>query len=472
MCSLVSKQWSAIIKEVNSTHLVIPLSYSGGYLYTIHSMSSIPQPLLCRTITFKVDYYIMKLYHVQNPGCRPSITTNRGIESVLQRLFYGPNTPPDGIHIYVHYLGDAQVHIPRFWLPLQATLLTIVYHYRWWVPVEFPRRIQCQCVQPTLARRVRQLCILGCADSWVMPLITPLTEWKCLTSLTTNVQLDIPVPSFTVTTYDYPAEDMGTEYISRVMFDEREFSGTSLIRGSGLDSCFPYHNRYISMFEQVIPLGSVGYIHPFSKKFVVLFNAFDPASSGEARINCIPSLLKEGQTKMIANPKYSPFPAWDYEYKKSDILRKLGAWTMGRSVYSIPVALNIAGILYLGLGRAISRELVGDQAEIWLSEHQQTIMDVFGADHPYIRDYHGLGIVTTTVDSSQYVWFILLERTSGSFTNHFYFQVDPHASNNPGQPWGKMKHRKPMYSSWDHISTVGQSPMTLQIRCRFVCEPE
>lgn len=26
--------------------------------------------------------------------------------------------------------------------------------------------------------------------------------------------------------------------------------------------------------------------------------------------------------------------------------------------------------------------------------------------------------VTTTVDSSQYVWFILLERTSGSFTNH------------------------------------------------------
>ncbi len=240
MCSLVSKQWSAIIKEVNSTHLVIPLSYSGGYLYTIHSMTSIPQPLLCRTITFKVDYYIMKLYHVQNPGCRPSITTNRGIESMLQRLFYGPNTPPDGIHIYVHYLGDAQVHIPRFWLPLQATLLTIVYHYRWWVPIEFPRRIQCQCVQPTLARRVRQLCILGCADSWVMPLITPLTEWKCLTSLTTNVQLDISVPSFTVTTYDYPAEDMGTEYISRVMFGEREFSGTSLIRGSGLDCKSPY----------------------------------------------------------------------------------------------------------------------------------------------------------------------------------------------------------------------------------------
>lgn len=85
------------------------------------------------------------------------------------------------------------------------------------------------------------------------------------------------------------------------------------------------------MFEQVIPLGSVGYIHPFSKKFIVLFNAFDPASSGEARINCIPSLLKEGQTQIIANPKYSPFPAWDYEYKKSDILRKLGAWTTGRS---------------------------------------------------------------------------------------------------------------------------------------------
>ncbi|SJL01228.1 uncharacterized protein ARMOST_04546 [Armillaria ostoyae] len=220
-----------------------------------------------------------------------------------------------------------------------------------------------------------------------MPLITPLTEWKCLTSLTTNVQLDIPVPSFTVTTYNYPAEDMGTEFFSHFMFGEREFYGTSLIRGQ--DSRFPFHKRYISMFEQVIPLGSVGYIHPFSKKFVVLFNAIDPSSSGEPRINCIPSLLKENQTKVITNPKYSPSPAWDYEYKKSDILRKLGAWTMGRS---IPVAFNIARILYLGLGRAISRELVGDESEIWLSEHRQTITDVFGADHPYIRDYLGLGI--------------------------------------------------------------------------------
>ncbi|KAK0448043.1 hypothetical protein EV421DRAFT_109954 [Armillaria borealis] len=353
-------------------------------------MSSIPQPLLCRTVTFKVDYYKTKLYRGPNSGCSPSITTNRGIESVLRRLFYGPNTPSNGIHIYVHYLGDTQVHIPRFWLPLQATLLTIVYHYRWRVPIEFPRRIQCYCVPPTLTRRVRQLCVLGCADSIVMPLITPLTEWKCLTSLTTNVQLDIPVPSFTVTTYNYPAEDTGTEYFSHFMFGEREISGTSLIRGQ--DSRFPCHKRYISMFEQVIPLGSVGYIHPFSKKFVVLFNAIDPSSSGEPRIKCIPSLLKEDQTKVITNPKYSPSPAWDYEYKKSDILRKLGAWTMGRSVYSIPMAFNIGSMLYLGLGRAISRELVGDESEIWLSEHRQMITDVFGADHPYIRDYLGLGI--------------------------------------------------------------------------------
>ncbi|KAG7446125.1 uncharacterized protein BT62DRAFT_932488 [Guyanagaster necrorhizus] len=227
------------------------------------------------------------------------------------------------------------------------------------------------------------------------------------------------------------------------------------------------------MFEQYIPLGSVGYIDPFSKKFVILFNAINPASSTEPRINRIPSLLEDGQTKLVMDPKYSPSPAWDYEYKKSDILRKLGAWTQGRSVYSIPFACNIEEQLYLGLGRAISQELVGDQFENWLSEHQQTITDVFGDHHPYIRKH--LELVTTTVDSSQYVWFVLLALTfSTEVTSYFYFQVDRQASHNPGRPWGKIKppkghtHPKPMFLSWDHISTVGQSPMTVQIRCHFI----
>ncbi len=30
------------------------------------------------------------------------------------------------------------------------------------------------------------------------------------------------------------------------------------------------------MFEQVIPVGSVGYIDPMTRKFIILFNAIDP----------------------------------------------------------------------------------------------------------------------------------------------------------------------------------------------------
>ncbi|KAK0451995.1 uncharacterized protein EV420DRAFT_1482337 [Desarmillaria tabescens] len=387
-CSLVSKQWSAIIKEINSTHLVTSLFYSGGYLYTIPSMSSMPHPLLCRTITFKVDC-MLKPDDVQYAKCNPSITANRGTESVLRRLFNGPVTPPDGIHIYVYYLDDPQVHIPRFWLPLQTTRLTIVYHYRWWVFITLPR---------------------------------PL-HW--------------------------------TEFQSRVMFGERELHQFLLHGPDPGPGLYPdYVKRYIPMFEQSIPLGSVGYIHPFSKKFIVLFNAIDPASSAEPRINRIPSLLKDGHIKVTTNPKYSPSLAWDYEYKKSDILHKLGAWTKGRS---------------LGLGRAICRELVGDQFGDWLSEHRQTITDVFGDHHPYICNH--LELVTTTVDSSQYVWFIVLVRTFGSSGDLLYFQVDPQASRNPGHPWGRIKpldHREPELLSWDHVSTVGQLPMTVQIRCHFI----
>ncbi len=45
------------------------------------------------------------------------------------------------------------------------------------------------------------------------------------------------------------------------------------------------------MFEQVIPVGSVGYIDPMTAKFIVLFNAIDPGSSTDARLDSIPSLL-------------------------------------------------------------------------------------------------------------------------------------------------------------------------------------
>ncbi|KAK0467781.1 uncharacterized protein EV420DRAFT_1501263 [Desarmillaria tabescens] len=401
ICSTVSKQWSAIIKEVNSTHSVIPFDYSGGYLYTIRSMHTIPKPLLCRTITFKVDNLIMP-WSIKNSGCEPSITANRGIESVLRKIFCGPISPPDGIHIFVDYLDDPQVHIPHFWVPLQTTHLTIVYHHRCWADVAFPNPYYCQCIQPILSRRVSHLCIIGTTTFIVKSLITPINEWECLVSLATDVlELDIPIPSFTRKTYNYETLDIGSEFLSRVMFGERGFRST-LVPMQHLST-----HTYIPMFEQAIPLGSVGYIHPFTKKFVILFNAIDPASSMEPAIRHIPCLLKNGRTKLITDPKYPVSRAWDYEYKKSDILRKLGAWTKGRSfvflcgqyfsasngtrVYSITLAYNFVKTLFLGLGNAISRELVGDQFENWLSEHRQTIIDVFGDRDPYIRTHLGLG---------------------------------------------------------------------------------
>lgn len=90
-------------------------------------------------------------------------------------------------------------------------------------------------------------------------------------------------------------------------------------------------HSYISMFEQVIPLGSVGYINPLTRKFVVLFNAIDPASSPEPEIQRIPSLIASGVTKLVVNPKYSSSPGWEYEYKFSDITLRLQAWIEGRT---------------------------------------------------------------------------------------------------------------------------------------------
>lgn len=93
-------------------------------------------------------------------------------------------------------------------------------------------------------------------------------------------------------------------------------------------------HRDIPMFEQVIPVGSVGYINPFTRKFVVLFNGIDPASSTDQQIKSIPSLLEGGATKLIFDPNYSSFPDWEREYTYSDLSdvgALLGAWFEGRT---------------------------------------------------------------------------------------------------------------------------------------------
>ncbi|KAK0441182.1 uncharacterized protein EV420DRAFT_1580807 [Desarmillaria tabescens] len=470
-CSLVSKQWTAIMKEVNSTHTVIPFSYNAGQLYTIRSMSSMSNPLLCRTITLRVDYVIMPQLLLK-ARCSPSIAANNGIELILRKLFYGPNAPRNATHIYIDYLDDPQVHIPLFWIPRQIAKLTIIYHYRRWVPFGFRDEcpFRCQCNHPMVDRGVRQLCIMGSTSVIAHRLITPLTEWKCLTSLITAVRVSpaaIPVPlrdSLTQTSYDYRRQYVGPEFAPRVMFGERlDWSSFQTSKWYPID--LSYYKYYIPMLEQVIPLGSVGYIDPLTRKFVVLFNAIDPTTSNDLRIPSIPSILEMGGTKVIEDPWYSS--AWDYAYNKFDILHKLGAWTKGRSVYSIPLGLDMDKTLCLGLGRAFRRDFEGNQFKNWLTEHRQIIMDVFGDDHPYIRKR--VDLVTTTVDSSQYVWFAHLGHKL-----HVETGSSEEALRKPGRLWGEVKvpqrytHPTQVLVSWEHISTVGQTPMTVKIRCYSV----
>ncbi|KAK0231288.1 hypothetical protein IW262DRAFT_1343307 [Armillaria fumosa] len=421
-------------------------------------------------------------YLLVDMECEPSIVANRGIESVLRRLFCGSNTHPNSTHVYVDYLDDPQVHIPRFRIPRQITHLTIVYHYRRWVPYKFRyvNPCACKCNQPAADQQITHLSIMGAMTvTIVRRLMTPISKWKRLASFITDaafLETDIPVTlrdAFTWRSHNYPIQEFpGPEFARRVMFGER------MSRSSLISRCYPIagfyaHRRYISMFEQVIPLGSVGYIDPLTRKFIILFNAIDPVvSSTEPRIQCIPSLLTKGVTKLTADPGYSSSPAWDYEYETTDILCKLGAWTSGRS---IRMGYDKKGVLYLVLGRAFSREIVGEHFGEWLHEHRKTITDVFGDDHPFIRKH--LDLVTTTVDSSQYAWFVNLghkptENSTGKGT--FYFEINPQASRNPGSPWGKIKvpkyytHPSPVLISWDHVSIVGQSPMTVEIRCHFI----
>ncbi|PBK96531.1 hypothetical protein ARMGADRAFT_1061174 [Armillaria gallica] len=283
-------------------------------------------------------------------------------------------------------------------------------------------------------RGVRELCIMGSTAVIAHRLITPLTEWKCLASLLTNIPAArlgpaaIPVhlrDSLTRTTYNHRQQYVGPQFALRVMFGQR-LDWTSFQNDNWYPSNLCYHEYYIPMLEQVIPLGSVGYTDPLTRKFVFLFNAMDPASSMEPRIQRIPSILKKGVAEVLEDPGYSP--PWDYAYNKFDILHKLDAWTRGRSVYTIPLALDMDRTLCLALGRASRRVLEDNQIKNWLAEHRQTITDVFGDDHPYIRKR--LDVVTTTVNSSQYVWFAHLGNelyAEDSSSQEFYFQLDPQA---------------------------------------------
>ncbi|KAK0464534.1 uncharacterized protein EV420DRAFT_1516849 [Desarmillaria tabescens] len=411
-CSLVSKQWSAVIKEVNSVHSWIPLSYNKGQLYTVKS-AHISNPMLCRTITSCHKCYFW-IKHAN-----PSIAANRGVEFMFRRIFSDPNSPRHAIHLYLDYVDDHGVHIPSFWIPPQITQMTIVYHYPRWIVSYFLEQnhtVLCRCKKLAVDRRVSHLTVMGPARI-VKPLIASRDEWQHLVLLTTNVD-NIPASSRTSVirkSYDFPLQYVGDDYALQVMFGDQSLW---LHR--------PYHGQLPRL--SVIPVGSVGYIDPLTRKFVILFNGIDPAASTDQRIKSIPSLLEGGVTKLVCDPNLSAFPDWDQEYTLSNLLR---AWIDGRSVYSVPVTFNVTRSLGLAVGRVFAREL-----------HKQIIMGVFGEDHPYIQQH--LDLVTTAIDSSQYAWFARLYYGPGGVygrNEHFYFRVNPRASLNPGSPWGNFTKR-------------------------------
>lgn len=90
-CNLVSRQWSAIMKEVTSMHSWIPFSYNKGHLYTVKPMHVIFNTMLCRTITVRVEYVIMPQVLVDT-RCKPSIAANRGIESMFRKDIWQPES--------------------------------------------------------------------------------------------------------------------------------------------------------------------------------------------------------------------------------------------------------------------------------------------------------------------------------------------------------------------------------------------
>ncbi|KAK0236576.1 hypothetical protein EDD85DRAFT_577765 [Armillaria nabsnona] len=386
-CSLVSKQWSAMIKEVNSMHSFIPFSCNGGQLYRIQSLSSISHPMLCRTITFRIDYMIMPSLLSATHECEPSIEANRGIVSTLRRIFHNSNPPVHATHIYVDYVDDSQIHIPRFWIPRQITRLTIIYYYRRCVSTDFRLRLprSCNCGKPTIKPRVQHLTIMGATPVIVKCLIDPIKRWRCLYSLTTDVDIAVCSSiSFIKKLYDFPYQDIGLDFVYRCMFGEQRNWPRSrwyYISRFGEDA-----DIYVSTLEQVIPVGSVGYVDPLSRKFIILFNAIDPTSSTEPRIRDMGSLLERVATKLILNPNYSPNLGWDRKHTITSAVIPL-YWP-----YDIHVGHgDECPILHLALGRALARHLVGTHFDSWFLEHKQTIFDAFEDNHPYIRQGLELG---------------------------------------------------------------------------------
>ncbi|SJL01161.1 uncharacterized protein ARMOST_04479 [Armillaria ostoyae] len=392
-CSLVSREWFDIMKEVNSTHSWIPLAYNSGQLYTIKSLSSISNPILCRTLMFRVDYVAMP-QRVVITRCEPSVEANKGIESLLRKLFYGPNPPRYATHIYVDYLDDSRVHTPSFWIPPQITRLTILYHFRSWTVDWLDKQDfhPCQCSRSTIDRQVDHLTIMGATPELTRGLITPLSEWKCLSFLTIDSDApDIDIPSTSRISVLRRSEDFGYEvvepdFLLRVMFGD-QYSQGILYDSSYFDM---YADPNIPMFEQVIPVGSVGYIDPMTRKFIILFNAIDPGFSMDTRLDFIPSLLDSGVTKLVIHPKHCQ--AWDREYFDSfvsphilDVLLAID------QPASSTVGVLRPEQLYLSLGRACCKELVGTHFETWLLDHEQKILDIFGDEHPYIRKRLNLG---------------------------------------------------------------------------------
>lgn len=174
--------------------------------------------------------------------CEPSITSNKGIASLLRKIFCGSTTPTNTTHIYVDHLDDPQVHIPRFWIPRQITHLTIVYHYRRWVPYRFRYGYPCACIcnQPAVGQQIIQLSVMGATTVIVRRLMTPLNKWKCLASLITDAEFldsDIPVTlrdAFTRRRHKYPVQEaVGPEFVRCVMFGERMSWSSSISR------CYP-----------------------------------------------------------------------------------------------------------------------------------------------------------------------------------------------------------------------------------------
>ncbi|KAK0476690.1 hypothetical protein IW261DRAFT_1421426 [Armillaria novae-zelandiae] len=104
-CSVASKQWDAIITEVNSMHSLIPSSYSGGQSYTI-----------------KVNYVFLPQLGLATTGCEPSVAANRRIRIVRFVTFLKPRNSmahsATFIHLYVTFNDGPS---PSGWSALTST---------------------------------------------------------------------------------------------------------------------------------------------------------------------------------------------------------------------------------------------------------------------------------------------------------------------------------------------------------------